>query len=113
DVLGSGFALVCWGVDPSFWLDQKSRDILAALGARIITVKPVVQIHRDRDIGPDAIVVGDEQMRLKEWFGTYPGAGAAIRPDRFVAGLAYPVKINELLAQLADKMGLNVVKGGA
>lgn len=108
DVLGSGFALVCWGVDPGFWLNERSRNILAALGARIITVKPVVQIHRDRDIGPDAIVVGDEQMRLKEWFGSYPGAVAVIRPDRFVAGLAYPVKINELLAQVADKMGLNV-----
>ena len=52
-------------------------------------------------------------MRLKEWFGTYPGAVAVIRPDRFVAGLAYPVKINELLAQIADKMGLNVPKGAA
>ena len=113
DVLGSGFALVCWGVDPGFWLDQHSRNILAALGARIITVKPVVQIHRDRDIGPDTVVVGDEQMRLKEWFGTYPGAVAVIRPDRFVAGLAYPVKINELLAQIADKMGLNLAKGAA
>ena len=113
DVLGSGFALVCWGVDPSFWLNQKSRAILAALGGRIITVKPVVQIQRDRDIGPDAIVVGDEQMRLKEWFGSYPGAVAVIRPDRFVAGLAYPVKINELLAQIADKMGLNVSQGAA
>lgn len=113
DVLGNGFALVCWGVDPSFWLNAHSRNILAALGGRIVTVKPVVQIQRDRDIGPDAIVVGDEQMRLKEWFGTYPGAVAVIRPDRFVAGLAYPVKINELLAQLADKMGLNVAKAGA
>lgn len=113
DVLGSGFALVCWGVDPSFWLNQKSRDILAALGAPIITAKPVVQMNRNKDIGPDAIVVGDEQMRLKEWFGSYDGAVAVIRPDRFVAGLAYPSKINELLAQVADKMGLNVTKGAA
>ncbi|ATE61031.1 bifunctional 3-(3-hydroxy-phenyl)propionate/3-hydroxycinnamic acid hydroxylase MhpA [Thauera sinica] len=113
DVLGSGFALVCWGVDPSFWLDQRSRDVLAALGARIITAKPVVQIHRDKDIGPDAIVVGDEQMRLKEWFGSHSGAVAVIRPDRFVAGLAYPAKINELLVQVADKMGLNVKQGAA
>jgi 3-(3-hydroxy-phenyl)propionate hydroxylase len=113
DVLGPGFAVVAWGVDPSFWLDQKSRDILAALGARIVTAKPVPQMHRDRDIGPDAIVVGDEQMRLKDWFGRHPGAVAVIRPDRFVAGLAYPVKINELLAQVADKMGLNVATGAA
>ncbi len=113
DVLGNGFALVCWGVDPSFWLNARSREILAALGGRIVTVKPVVQIRRDKDIGPDAIVVGDEQMRLKEWFGSVPGAVAVIRPDRFVAGLAYPVKINELLAQLADKMGLERPKGAA
>ena len=113
DVLGSGFALVCWGVDPGFWLNEHSRNILAALGARIITAKPVVQMNRDKDVGPDAIVVGDEQMRLKEWFGSYDGAVAVIRPDRFVAGLAYPVKINELLAQVADKMGLNVKKGAA
>lgn len=113
DVLGNGFALVCWGVDPGFWLNARSREILAALGGRIVTVKPVVQIQRDKDIGPDTIVVGDEQMRLKEWFGSVPGAVAVIRPDRFVAGLAYPVKINELLAQLADKMGLERPKGAA
>ena len=113
DVLGNGFALVCWGVDPGFWLNARSREILAALGGRIVTVKPVVQIQRDKDIGPNTIVVGDEQMRLKEWFGSVPGAVAVIRPDRFVAGLAYPVKINELLAQLADKMGLERPKGAA
>mgnify|MGYP001213424508 CR=1 FL=1 len=69
--------------------------------------------YKSASAGPDAIVVGDEQMRLKEWFGSYPGAVAVIRPDRFVAGLAYPVKINELLSQLADKMGLNVGKEAA
>jgi len=114
DVLGTGFALVCWGVDPGYWLDDRSRAILAALDARIVTAKPVAQIQRDRDIGPDTLVVGDEQLRLKDWFGQQPGAIAVIRPDRFVAGLCYPVMINELLNELAAKMGLNLAaKEGA
>lgn len=113
DVLGSGFALVCWGIDPSFWLTPRSREILAAIGGKIITAKPVVQIDRDKDIGPDAIVVGDEQGRLKEWFGQYPGGVAMVRPDRFVAGICYGVQVNELLAQVADKMGLKLGKEAA
>jgi hypothetical protein len=31
-----------------------------------------------------------------------------LRPDRFVAGIAFPVEINALLEAVAGKMGLNV-----
>ena len=53
-------------------------------------------------------VIGDEQLRLKDWFGEHPGSIVVLRPDRFVAGIAFPVEINELLEAVASKMGLNL-----
>ena len=108
DVIGKGFALLAWGADPDYWLTPRSRTILAAMDARIFTVKPVVQMQRKADISDQTEVIGDEQMRLKDWFGEHPGSVALLRPDRFVAGIAYPIEINELLEAVAGKMGLQV-----
>jgi len=108
DVIGTGFALLSWGADPNYWLTPRSKAILAAMDARILTVKPVVQMQRRVDISDATEVIGDEQLRLKDWFGEHPGSIALIRPDRFVAGIAFPVEINELLEAVAGKMGLKV-----
>jgi 3-(3-hydroxy-phenyl)propionate hydroxylase len=112
DALGQGFALLAWGADPNYWLNPKSRAILQALGAKIVTLKPVVQIDRSVDMSDATDVLGDEQMRLKEWFGQHPGSIVLLRPDRFVAGISYPIEVNELIAAVADKMGLAVDAGG-
>lgn len=108
DTLGHGFTLLAWGADPNYWLSPKSRAILQALDARIVTAKPVVQMQRKVDMTDNTEVIGDEEMRLKEWFGKNPGSIVVLRPDRFVAGLCFPVEVNELLAAVADKMGLQL-----
>jgi 3-(3-hydroxy-phenyl)propionate hydroxylase len=112
DALGQGFALLAWGADPNYWLNPRSRAILQALGAKIVTLKPVVQIDRSVDMSDATDVLGDEQMRLKEWFGQHPGSIVLLRPDRFVAGISYPIEVNELIAAVADKMGLALDAGG-
>ena len=94
-------------------MSPKSRAILQALGARIVTLKPVVQIDRTVDMSDATDVLGDEQMRLKEWFGQHPGSIVLLRPDRFVAGISYPIEVNELIAAVADKMGLAAAGGKA
>ena len=73
-----------------------------------MTLKPVVQLHREVDMTADTEVLGDEQMRLKEWFGQHPGSIVVLRPDRFVAGIAFPIEVNALLAKIATQMGLTV-----
>lgn len=108
DVLGKGFVLLAWGADPNYWLSPQSRAILKAMDAKIITAKPVVQMHRTVDMTDQTEVIGDEQMRLKDWFGLHPGSIVVLRPDRFVAGLTYPVELNDLLEAVARKMGLNL-----
>ncbi|WP_084545062.1 bifunctional 3-(3-hydroxy-phenyl)propionate/3-hydroxycinnamic acid hydroxylase [Derxia gummosa] len=113
DALGKGFALLSWGVDPARWLDARSRDILATLDARLVTVKPMPQLQREVDISAEALVVGDEQGRLKEWFGSHPGAVVVLRPDRFVAAICHPVRINETLAAVARAAGLRTGEGFA
>lgn len=77
-----------------------------------MTLKPVVQIDRSVDMSDATDVLGDEQMRLKEWFGQHPGSIVLLRPDRFVAGISYPIEVNELIAAVADKMGLALDAGG-
>jgi 3-(3-hydroxy-phenyl)propionate hydroxylase len=112
DALGKGFALLAWGADPNYWLNPRSRAILEALGAKIVTLKPTVQIDRTVDMTDRTDVLGDEQMRFKEWFGQHPGSIVLLRPDRFVAGIAFPIEVDELIAAVADKMGLVVNAGG-
>lgn len=113
DVIGPGFALLCWGTDPDYWLTEHSKQLLQAMGAKVLTLKPTVQLHRDVDISAHTEVVGDEQMRLKEWFCDHPASVVLLRPDRFVAGISYPIQVNELIAEVARKMGLNENRTGS
>ncbi len=106
DVLGPGFALLAWGTDPHHWLTAASLAQLDAMGARILTAKPVGQLMREVNLDPRTEVIGDEQGRLKDWFGAQPASVVLIRPDRFVAGLAHPVGLDRLVATIAAKVGL-------
>ena len=111
DVLGSGFALIAWGVDPTRWLSPASRATLAALGTKLIWAVPMTGLAYEAERHPDVLVVGDLQERLKTWFGTTPNAIVLLRPDRFVALNCGPQQLDAQLAVLAQT--LDVASGPA
>lgn len=104
EVLGKGFALVSWGVDPTRWLSAEARGTLEALGTELIWAVPMTGLAYEAERHGNVRVIGDLQERLKTWFGDTPNAMVLLRPDRFVAINCGPQNINARIAELAVKL---------
>ncbi|WP_417522171.1 bifunctional 3-(3-hydroxy-phenyl)propionate/3-hydroxycinnamic acid hydroxylase [Marinobacter sp.] len=96
DVIGSGFAVIAWGADPTWGLTDKQVAAWEALGATFIQALPAVQMRNEREVVDGVLRVGDVQNRLKDWFGQYPASIAIIRPDRFVGAVAIPQTLGSI-----------------
>ncbi|HDX8600251.1 TPA: bifunctional 3-(3-hydroxy-phenyl)propionate/3-hydroxycinnamic acid hydroxylase [Klebsiella oxytoca] len=106
EVIGARFAIIAWGCNPRWGLNDEQIARWRAVGVRFIQVVPEVQIHCDQDNVPGVIRVGDTQNRLKNWFAQHDTAIAVVRPDRFVATVAIPQTLGKKLNALASKMQL-------
>ena len=106
EVIGANFAILCWGCNPLWGLNEEQISRWHAVGVRFIQVVPEVQIHCDQDNVPGVIRLGDTQNRLKSWFAQHDTAIAVVRPDRFVATVAIPQTLGNKLDALASKMQL-------
>ncbi|MDM4207761.1 bifunctional 3-(3-hydroxy-phenyl)propionate/3-hydroxycinnamic acid hydroxylase [Klebsiella spallanzanii] len=106
EVIGANFAIIAWGCNPLWGLNEEQISRWRAVGVRFIQVVPEVQIHCDQDNVPGVIRLGDTQNRLKSWFALHDTAIAVVRPDRFVATLAIPQTLGNRLDALASKMQL-------
>jgi 3-(3-hydroxy-phenyl)propionate hydroxylase len=105
DIIGSGFAIIAWGVDPTWGMNDEQIASWQALGTTFIQVVPAVQMRNEREVADVVVRVGDVQNRLKDWFGRYPASIAIIRPDRFVGAVAIP----QTLGHISDDY-LNILK---
>lgn len=99
-VLGNGFALLAWGVDPRRWLDDQALRIVEDLGIKIISAVPTTQAAFERKRS-DLEIVGDHQGRLKTWFGLQNRAVVLLRPDRFVAAISSPQEVSQAITEFA------------
>lgn len=104
DVIGSNFAIIAWGSDPTWGLSPAQVAFWRNLGTRFIQVLPSVQLQAGREFGEGVIRIGDSSGRLKEWFGRYPASIAVVRPDRFLAGLAIPQTLGSVCDSLAKAL---------
>ena len=93
DLLGSGFLILCAGVDPRTLLGAKEREALADLGARFAVIYPLGRRpygRTERQWSPDLVeledVAGDWYQWLKRCGGKV-GNVAVVRPDKFVFAL--------------------------
>ena len=68
DVLGPGFAVLCWNNNPRALLGDEAFARWKALGARFIAVRPMTQLHWTGHDDPDVVIVGDRTGALKAWF---------------------------------------------
>ena len=119
DVLGPWFAVLVWGNDPHAVLDKPALAILGKLGARLISVRPLTQLHyeppREGSLvegaghieAGDVIVIGDRTGRLKGWFDQHLVGVAFIRPDRYVAAACLAQDASRVTTSLAAVLSLN------
>jgi 3-(3-hydroxy-phenyl)propionate hydroxylase len=110
DVLGTGFAVLCWSNNLRAILGDEAFDRWTALGARFVEARPMTQLHWPGHDDPDVVIVGDRAGALKAWFDTYPDSVLFLRPDRCVAGACIAQRAPEMSASLFDVLCLT--RGG-
>jgi 3-(3-hydroxy-phenyl)propionate hydroxylase len=106
DVIGLQFAVVAWGTDPSYGLDDAALAVWQRLGGRFIRVLPVGQLSQAAATSDKVLTVGDVQGRLKAWFGAQRKSIVVVRPDRFVAAQSAPQEISQVTQTLAQVLHL-------
>ncbi len=99
DVLGPGFALLCWQDDLAA-RDAAVPDLLARLGARAVVAarsRSVQAMALAARTGPGAEAVQDHENALHFWFQRTGADWVLLRPDRYVGALGVS---GDLAAQL-------------
>jgi 3-(3-hydroxy-phenyl)propionate hydroxylase len=106
DVLGGGFAVLCWNNNPREILRPAAFANWKALGAKFVAARPLCQLHWTGHDDPDVLVVGDRGGELKAWFDTHQESVLFLRPDRCIAGACIAQLAPELSASLFDVLTL-------
>ena len=110
DVLGPGFAVLCWSNNPRAFLGEEVFDRWKALGASFVVARPMTQLHWTGHDDPDVAVVGDRSGALKSWFDTNTDSVLFLRPDRCIAAACIAQRAPELSASLFKV--LHLTQGG-
>ncbi|WP_041782102.1 bifunctional 3-(3-hydroxy-phenyl)propionate/3-hydroxycinnamic acid hydroxylase [Mycolicibacterium chubuense] len=115
DVLGSGFAVLCWSNNMRAVLGDHAFDRWKALGARFIEARPMTQLHWPGHDDGDVVVVGDRTGALKSWFDASTDSVLFLRPDRCIAGACIAQRAAEVSEALFCVLHLSPLpqKGGS
>jgi 3-(3-hydroxy-phenyl)propionate hydroxylase len=100
EVLGSGFAVLCWSNNLRAVLGHDVFECWKALGAKFIEARPMTQLHWSGHDDADVVVVGDRTGALKSWFDTHTDSVLFLRPDRCIAGACIAQRAPEVSASL-------------
>jgi 3-(3-hydroxy-phenyl)propionate hydroxylase len=99
DLIGANWAVVCWAANPAQMFSADDLITLKALGATLISLRPVTQLHNDVP-ADGTIVAADRSGDIKRWFDDRPTPVVFLRPDRFVAAAGLTQDAPALLASL-------------
>jgi 3-(3-hydroxy-phenyl)propionate hydroxylase len=107
DVLGNGFAVLCWSNNPRQFLGDDVFAAWKALGARFVAARPMSQLHWPGNDDPDVTVVGDRTGALKGWFDAHTDSVLFLRPDRCIAASCVAQLAAERTSALFEALTLN------
>lgn len=116
DVIGLRFAVLSWGTDPQLHMSDEVRRYWTDLGAALVAVVPTTQLSWFRgEVTPGTILIGDTGGVLHEWFAAQDSDGSVVvmRPDRFVAGIVHPQRLDEASRRLRAMIGGRFAEGGS
>ena len=106
DVLGTGFAVLCWSNNLRAVLGDEAFTRWKALGAMFVEARPMTQLHWTGHDDADVVVIGDRAGALKSWFDVYTDSVLFVRPDRCIAGACIAQRAPEVSASLFDVLCL-------
>jgi len=106
EVLGHSYAVLGYRVNPAAAISDASREYWARWDARFI------QVNRSRSgkgrnqplSAPGVISVEDVDNRLADWFSKVRDCIVVVRPDRFIAAITTPERLDGVLARLARQL---------
>lgn len=105
EVIVNDFAIIAWGVDPKWGINDATMQKWQNLGAKFIQVLPAVQMDNPERKKLDGVItIGDMGVDIRTWFGKTNQSIVILRPDRFVAALAIPQTVNSISNQLFEKL---------
>ncbi|WP_374253696.1 bifunctional 3-(3-hydroxy-phenyl)propionate/3-hydroxycinnamic acid hydroxylase [Acinetobacter brisouii] len=105
DVIDNDFAIIAWGVDPKWGMNDATMAKWKSLGVKFIQVLPAVQIDNPQRKKLDGVItIGDSGVDIRSWFGKTSQSIVILRPDRFVAALAIPQTLNSVSNDLFAKL---------
>jgi len=105
DVIANDFAIIAWGVDPKWGINDATIQKWQNLGVKFIQVLPAVQMDNPQRKKLDGVItIGDMGIDIRTWFGKTNQSIVILRPDRFVAALAIPQTVNSISNQLFKKL---------
>ena len=113
DVLGTGFAVLCWSNNLRAVLGDDAFSRWKALGASFIEVRPMTQLYWTGHDHADVTVVGDRTGALKAWFDVFTDSVLFVRPDRCIAGACIAQRAPELSESLFDILCLTQEGGSS
>lgn len=114
DVLGLGFSLLGYGVDPRTALSADDLAALQALGTRFVSVYPIGGRPQGkpgdgRFTGDDYTDIEDHTGVLTRWFGkagVRTGGLLLMRPDRYVFGTSAAGQGDKLISELFHQLAV-------
>jgi 3-(3-hydroxy-phenyl)propionate hydroxylase len=106
DVLGPGFAVLCWSNNLRPVLGDIAFERWKALGVKFIEARPMTQLHWPGHDDADVVVVGDRTGAIKSWFDTFTDSVLFLRPDRCIAGACIAQRAPEVSASLFEVLCL-------
>lgn len=108
DIIGLGFAVLSWGTDPQTHMSPETQRFWKDKGATLLTIVPTTQLDGFQGtVLPGTRLIGDLNEVLHDWFADQDADGSVVllRPDRFVAGVIQPQKLDEASWAFARLIG--------
>ena len=108
DVIGLRFAVISWGSDPQVHMSADMRAYWHAMDAAMLAMVPSTQTGDFRGTVLDGtVLVGDLNEVLHEWFAEQEADGSIVilRPDRVVAGIVAPQRLEQASLTLRGIIG--------
>ncbi|GGO85411.1 3-(3-hydroxy-phenyl)propionate/3-hydroxycinnamic acid hydroxylase [Marinobacterium nitratireducens] len=106
EVLGSWFSIVGFRTNPAEFMSDENKAFWDQLETRYIQVNRSRSGHSHdaRLQASGAVSVEDVDNVLADWFGTARNRIVIVRPDRFIAAITSPGRLNETLDALRAKL---------
>lgn len=105
DVLGPWYAVIGYRTNPAAGLSAEARAFWNDLETRFIQVNRSRSGNRNQPLSAEAVVsVEDVDNRLDDWFSQVRDNVVVVRPDRFIAAITTPERLEGVLAKLAGQL---------